>query len=81
MHIQCVYDLLSENFVSFTVDPYSKNDLMAAPELVLQEGDLVFRDRGYLILDEVQRHIDNGAIASTATSSIWCCWIQKQKNR
>jgi Transposase DDE domain len=59
--IQCVYDLLSESFVSFTVDPYSKNDLMAAPELVLQEGDLVLRDRGYLILDEVQRYIDNGA--------------------
>ena len=34
---------------------------MAAPELVLQEGDLVLRDRGYLILDEVQRHIDNAA--------------------
>ena len=34
---------------------------MAASELVLQEGDPVFHDRGYLILDEVQRHTDNAA--------------------
>jgi hypothetical protein len=59
--VQCVYDLLSGQFVSFSVDPYSKNDLAAAPELVLQEGDLVLRDRGYLIIDEIQRHIDNDA--------------------
>lgn len=59
--VQCVYDLLSGQFVSFSVDSYSKNDLAAAPELVLQEGDLVLRDRGYLIIDEFQRHIDNNA--------------------
>ena len=59
--VQCVYDLLSEQFVSFSIDPYSKNDLTAAPELILQEGDLVLRDRGYLIIDEIQRHIDNNA--------------------
>ena len=60
-HIQCVYDLVSGQFVSFSIDPYSKNDLTAAPELILEEGDLVLRDRGYLILDEIQRHIDNDA--------------------
>jgi len=59
--VQCVYDLLSGQFVSFSIDPYSKNDLVTAPELVLQEGDLVLRDRGYLIIDELQRHIDNNA--------------------
>lgn len=59
--IQCVYDLLSEQFVSFSIDSYTKNDLAAAPELILQEGDLVLRDRGYLINDEIQRHIDNSA--------------------
>ena len=59
--VQCVYDLLSEQFVSFSVDPYSKNDLTAAPELILEEGDLVLRDRGYLIIDEIQRHVDNNA--------------------
>lgn len=59
--IQGVYDLLSERFISFSIDPYSKNDLKAAPETKLEEGDLVLRDRGYLINDEIQRHIDNGA--------------------
>ncbi len=55
--IQCVYDLLSESFVCFTIDAYSKNDLKAAPELVIQEGDLVLRDRGYLTSGEVERHL------------------------
>lgn len=59
--VQCVYDLISEQFVSFSIDPYSKNDLLAAPEMIIEEGDLVLRDRGYLINDEIQRHIDNNA--------------------
>lgn len=57
--IQGVYDVLSERFISFSIDPYSKNDLEAAPEICLQKGDLVLRDRGYFIIDEIQRHIDN----------------------
>lgn len=59
--IQGIYDLLAEQFVSFSIDTYSKNDLEAAPETILMEGDLVLRDRGYLIIDEIQRHIDCGA--------------------
>ena len=59
--IQGVYDVLSEHFISFSIDPYSKNDLEAAPEICLQRGDLVLRDRGYFIIDEIQRHIDNEA--------------------
>lgn len=59
--IQVVYDLVSAEFVSFSVDPYSKNDLKAAPELVLREEDLVLRDRGYLCCEEIQRHVDRGA--------------------
>lgn len=55
--IQCVYDLLAENFICFTVDPYTKNDLKAAPELCLQKGDLVIRDRGYLTNNEMERHL------------------------
>ncbi len=38
-----------------------KNDLAAAPELELQPGDLVLRDRGYLTKSELQRHQDNQA--------------------
>lgn len=59
--VQGTYDLISGNFVSFSIDPYSKNDLKAAPELSLKEGDLVLRDRGYMIMDEFERHLNNGA--------------------
>jgi hypothetical protein len=59
--IQGVFDLLSGTFVEFSIDPYSKNDLVAAPQLKLCKGDLVLRDRGYFIMDEVQRHIDANA--------------------
>ena len=43
----------------FSIDPYNKNDVSSAPELEIQEGDLVLRDRGYLTNDEVKRHIDS----------------------
>ncbi len=54
--IQCVYDLIAEKFICFTIDPYTKNDLKAAPELSIEEDDLVIRDRGYLTMGEVERH-------------------------
>jgi len=56
--IQGVFDLVSGKFVKFSIDSYSINDLVAAPQLELCEDDLVLRDRGYFIMDEVQRHID-----------------------
>lgn len=59
--IQGVYDLVSGSFISFSIDPYSKNDLAAAPEIEIQEGDLVLRDRGYYINDEIKRHLNAGA--------------------
>jgi hypothetical protein len=59
--IQGVYDILNERFISFSIDAYSKNDLEAAPELLLEKGDLSLRDRGYLILEEVERHTRSGA--------------------
>jgi len=59
--IQGVYDLVAEKFLFFSVDSYSKVDYEAAPELVLEKGDLTLRDRGYLVADEIQRHIDQGA--------------------
>jgi hypothetical protein len=45
--IQGVYDLVSGRFVKFSIDSYSKNDLLAALDLPLEPGDLVLRDRGY----------------------------------
>jgi len=59
--IQGVYDLLSGCFLHFSIDPYSKNDLLAAPELELRQADLVLRDRGYYTNGEMKRHIDLGA--------------------
>lgn len=59
--IQSTYDLITKRLVNFSIDPYSKNDLTAAPELPIETGDLVLRDRGYLVLDEIQRHLDAGA--------------------
>ena len=59
--VQGVYDLLSGCFISFSIDPYSKNDLSAAPQLKIQKGDLVLRDRGYCTNSEIKRHIDIGA--------------------
>lgn len=59
--IQVTYDLLALRLLDFSIDPYSKNDLAAAPELPIEEGDLVLRDRGYLVLNEIQRHLDAGA--------------------
>lgn len=59
--IQCVYDLITESFVCFTIDPYTKNDIKAAPELIIEEDDLVIRDRGYLTINEVERHLTSKA--------------------
>jgi hypothetical protein len=59
--IQVVYDLKKMSFVSFEISPYSKNDLKAAPELALESGDLVLRDRGYLSASEIARHRSAGA--------------------
>lgn len=59
--IQGVYDLVSGRFIEFSIDSYSKNDLLAAPELEIISGDLVLRDRGYLTIDELSRHLKIGA--------------------
>lgn len=54
--IQAVYDIKNMMLLSFSIDSYSKNDLKAAPELEIRKGDLVLRDRGYLIMGELRRH-------------------------
>jgi hypothetical protein len=59
--VQVVYDLKNMCFVSFEINPYTKTDMKAAPELELQKGDLVLRDRGYLSAAEIARHLKAGA--------------------
>jgi hypothetical protein len=61
IRIQGVYNLISGNFVSFSIDAYSKNDFTAAPELDIYKYDLVLRDRGYFSYSEILRHISCGA--------------------
>ncbi len=55
--IQGIFDLVSGRFISFSIDPYSKNDLDSAPELELKKDDLTLRDRGYLTKNEIRRHV------------------------
>lgn len=59
--IQVAYDLISEQFIKFEIETYSKNDQKAAPDLELQEKDLILRDRGYLTTNEIIRHKKAGA--------------------
>lgn len=59
--IQCIYDLKAGTFVQFTIDPYSKNDLLATLEIDLKHGDLALRDRGYFTLEAVRKHTEVGA--------------------
>jgi len=57
--IQGVYDLLSKQFVAFSIDPYSKNDLSAALDISVEPGDLLLRDRGYfaaLVTQKLKKH-------------------------
>lgn len=59
--IQGIFDLMSGQFVEFSIDPYYKNDLISAPHLQLCKNDLALRDRGYFTINELQRHIDANA--------------------
>ena len=59
--IQGVYDLLSGQFIHFSIDPYKKNDLTAALELIVEEGDLVLRDRGYSKVTAFEDIVSNKA--------------------
>jgi len=59
--IQGIYDLLSGTFVHFSIDPYSRNDLAATLDLVVQPGDLVLRDRGYFTVASAMAHREGKA--------------------
>jgi len=59
--IQGVYDLISGNFISFSIDTYRVNDTSVAQNLFICNGDLVLRDRGYFSISELKRHIEVGA--------------------
>ena len=58
--IQGVYDLCSGQFISFSIDPYSKNDFSAAREIEAQPGDLILRDRGYFLIEVIETFKNKG---------------------
>jgi hypothetical protein len=58
--IQGIYELLSGRFIKFSIDSYSKNDVSVAAEIPVQEGDLVLRDRGYFLLENIDALKKNG---------------------
>lgn len=51
--IQGVYDLCSGQFIKFSIDPYSKNDVSVAYEIEAKPGDLILRDRGYFLIEAI----------------------------
>jgi hypothetical protein len=55
-----VYDLCSGQFISFSIDPYSKNDFSAAREIEAQPGDLILRDRGYFLIEVIETFKNKG---------------------
>jgi len=58
--IQGVYNLCSGQFISFSVDPYSKNDVSVAHDIQAQPGDLLLRDRGYFLIDLIGEFKEKG---------------------
>jgi hypothetical protein len=59
--IQSVFNLRSGFFTQWSIDSYSKNDFAAAPELQVDAGDLILRDRGYFTTRESQRLMETQA--------------------
>ncbi len=55
--IQGVYDLLAQEFVYFSIDSYSINDLAVASDLFVKPGDLVLRDRGYFKIKAIKKQV------------------------
>ncbi len=53
--IQVIYDLRSGRFIDFRIDPYSRNDFAAASDLKPEPGDLILRDRGYFVIEVVEK--------------------------
>ena len=59
--IQGIYDLLAGEFTSFSIDPYSDNDLKVAHNIDVRERDLVLRDRGYFVISSIENMKNQGA--------------------
>lgn len=67
LRIQCLFDLLTERFVHFSISPYTRNDQAAAsdPLPFLRSGDLLLRDLGYFAFASLQAIARLGAFFLT----------------
>jgi len=67
LRIQCLYDLLAERFVAFSMGPFTRNDQAASQDVLplLQPGDLLVRDLGYFTVASLKGIISTGAFFLT----------------
>ena len=56
--IQFTIDILRNTFIGISIDSYSTNDAKAAKNLKPQKKDLILRDRGYFLINEIVRIIE-----------------------
>ncbi len=59
--IQGIYDLMSQRFIAFSIDSYSKNDISVTLDIPVEPGDLVLRDRGYFTVQAMDELKNQGA--------------------
>jgi hypothetical protein len=57
LRIQAVYDLLKQQWVSFGLSSYRRNDQKASPDILthVRKGDLILRDLGYFAIAVLQQ--------------------------
>jgi len=77
LKIQATLDLLKNQFLAFQLSPFVVNDQKASPDLLplLQPGDLILRDLGYLVLEVLQQIHHQGAYFLSRFRyglSLWC---------
>jgi len=57
LKIQAIYDMLSNQFVEFSLSSFTRNDQAAALDILefARKGDLILRDLGYFTLESMKR--------------------------
>jgi hypothetical protein len=63
LRLQATLDLLKNQWVAFRFHPQTVNDQKTAPDIleIVQKGDLLIRDLGYLVLEVLQQIQQKGA--------------------
>jgi hypothetical protein len=74
--IQAVYDLLREQFLSFSLSGFTRNDQAASTDIlnVARGGDLVLRDLGYFVLPVFAQLHQRGAFFLSRLPSHLTLW-------